>query len=153
MIDDGNGRRVHIACLLISSDTLSQLKGMKSSKIQITANFMVPKAKISKITFFLSASQRISYLFLKHFNEDYPDLANKLELDAVYYTFESEWANQNNCYSSQYCTYDYENYEVGVGQKIIHEQLMQYNILKVGGQGSWLLYMSKFDEVCNYNWL
>ena len=70
LADDGNGKRVHIPCLFITTETFQQLNGM-GSKIEILANFPLPRSEKSTLTFFLSASQRSGYVFLKRLGEDY----------------------------------------------------------------------------------
>jgi len=61
--DDGNGKRVHIASLLISTDSFEKLKVLKN--VEIIANFPVPKQPNSTLTLFLSSAKRSSYVFLR----------------------------------------------------------------------------------------
>lgn len=86
MADDGNGRRVHIVCLFISSETETLLKQIKGP-IQISSKFPLPKQEKAAVTFFLSASQRSSYLFLKQLKADYSRLQAQIDIQPVYFTF------------------------------------------------------------------
>ena len=88
LADDGNGRRVSIPVLFISTQTYDILNAIKGP-IDITTNFPIPKSPKAKITFFLSSSQRQIYLFLSKLHKDYPHLSSHITIDAVYYTFSS----------------------------------------------------------------
>lgn len=61
--DDGNGRRVHISCLFIDLLVWSKLSIIPD--IQIKAYFKLPRRKVSKVAVLLSASNRVSYTFLR----------------------------------------------------------------------------------------
>jgi len=63
LIDDGNGRKVHISVLSINNATYQLLKTIKS--IQIKVLFEVFKTDKVNLTYFLSASGRTNYIFLR----------------------------------------------------------------------------------------
>lgn len=151
MGDDGNGRRVHIVCLFIGKETEAALQSIKG-RIQITCRFPLPQQAKSTVHFFLSASQRTSYLFLKQFREDYSDLQDQVQIVPVYFTFESQWTSPDNCFDSVYCSYDYDNFQNKAGRAVINTQLIHYNVLQTQGTSTWLHYLDVFDEVCTYNW-
>jgi hypothetical protein len=63
LIDDGNGRKVHISVLMIDTKTYEQLKVLKN--IQIKVQYEVHTTDKANVTYFLSASGRSNYIFLR----------------------------------------------------------------------------------------
>jgi hypothetical protein len=63
LIDDGNGRKVHISVLMINHANYQLLKTIKT--IQIKVLFEVFKTDKVNLTYYLSASGRTNYIFLR----------------------------------------------------------------------------------------
>lgn len=123
--DDGNGKKVHITCLFITTDSYHSLK--KLGKVEIIAKFPVPQAKVSTVSLFLSASKRSSYVFLRQLGKEYPHLKSHINLEPIYQTISCQTCSAENCFLNS-CCYDYENGQIGVGQNILREQIHQYNL-------------------------
>lgn len=62
-IDDGNGRKIHISVLMVTNLTYLQLKLIKN--IQIKVQYEVYKSQTVNMTYFLSATGRANYIFLR----------------------------------------------------------------------------------------
>ena len=114
--DDGNGKKVHITCLFITTDSYHTLK--KLGKVEIIAKYPVPQAKVSTVSLFLSAAKRSSYVFLRQFGREYPHLKSYISLEPIYQTISCRTCNADNCFLNS-CCYDYENGQTGVGQNIL----------------------------------
>lgn len=68
-VDDGNGRNVHISVLFISTQTYRALKTVKNVHIKVL--FEVYKTQQVNLSYFLSASGRSNYIFLREFQPYY----------------------------------------------------------------------------------
>jgi len=62
-IDDGNGRKIHISVLMVTNLTYLQLKLIKN--IQIKVQYEIYKSQTVNMTYFLSATGRANYIFLR----------------------------------------------------------------------------------------
>ena len=62
-VDDGNGRKVHITVLFIDSQTYRKLHTLKN--IHLKVSFETHLTEVANITYFLSASGRANYIFLR----------------------------------------------------------------------------------------
>jgi hypothetical protein len=147
--DDGNGKKVHITCLFITTNSFETLQKLK--KVEIIAKFPVPQAKVSTVTLFISAAKRNSYIFLRQFSQDYSHLKGHINIEPIYHTVPCQTCSIENCFLNA-CCYDYENGQTDVGQKILKEQLHQYAIFTQRGADKWLTYMNLFDEYCDGDW-
>ena len=114
--DDGNGKKVHITCLFITTDSYHTLK--KLGKVEIIAKYPLPQAKVSTVSLFLSAAKRSSYVFMRQLGKEYPHLKSYITLEPIYQTISCRTCNADNCFLN-YCCYDYENGQTGVGQNIL----------------------------------
>ena len=63
--DDGNGKRVHITVLHITTGTIAKLEDL--SEVEIVAKYPVPKQAVSVLHLYISASKRSTYVFLRQF--------------------------------------------------------------------------------------
>lgn len=71
-VDDGNGRKVHITVLFINSQTYRKLHGIKN--IHLKVSFEAHLTEKVNITYFLSASGRSNYIFLRQFQPYYEQI-------------------------------------------------------------------------------
>lgn len=97
-------------------------------------------------------------MFLRNFRKYLPDFNNYINFNAVYYTISCEYCSQDDCIlQNTCCTFDLENFKVGVGKYILKEQFRQSNILKyakkIGNLDLWFDYMNRFDQECDINWV
>ena len=63
LIDDGNGRKVHISVLMVDTKVYDSIKTLKN--IQIKVQYEVHKTDKVNFTYFLTASGRSNYIFLR----------------------------------------------------------------------------------------
>ena len=114
--DDGNGRKVHITCLFIETSSYYTLKEL--GHVEIIAKYLVPQAKISAVTLFLSAAKRSSYIFLRQFSKEYSHLKTHINIEPIYHTISCETCNVDNCFLN-FCCYDFQKGQQRVGQRIL----------------------------------
>lgn len=112
----------------------------------------MPKEKVSTLALFLSAAKRSSYVFLRDFQKEYKHLKDHIKIDLIYHTIDCPSCSPQNCYLDKYCSFDYQNYQVNSGQKIIREELHQFAIFNQRGVEKWMEYMNLFDEYCGSDW-
>jgi len=62
-VDDGNGRKVHITVLFVNTQTYRKLQSV--SNIHIKVQFETHQSPKVNFTYFLSASGRTNYIFLR----------------------------------------------------------------------------------------
>ena len=84
-IDDGNGRKVYISVLMIANLTYLQLQVIKN--IQIKVQYEVYKSNVVNVTYFLSASGRANYIFLREFQPYYEKISDFINFRPIYLTF------------------------------------------------------------------
>ena len=125
--DDGFGRKVSIAVLFITPSDMQSLGSLANPKIKV--NFPIKKSENSKVTLFLTAGDRKSYIFLRDFKSYFLKLRSNITLSLVYHTFECPYCSESDCVlQKKCCSMDTEYYTSGNGRYIVEEQFRQYRI-------------------------
>ena len=83
-VDDGNGRKVHITVLFIDSQTYRKLHTVKN--VHLKASFETHLTEKVNITYFLSASGRTNYIFLRQFQPYYQQIKDFVNFKPIYFT-------------------------------------------------------------------
>jgi hypothetical protein len=85
-------------------------------------------------TYFLSASGRQNYIFLRDFLPYFQLIKNFINFKPIYLTFDCKYCSKDDCFiDNKYCNFEIDKYEQNRGQAIIREQLRQWNIWKKQG--------------------
>ncbi len=103
-VDDGNGRKVHITVLFISTMTYRQLHDLNDIKIKVL--FETHQSEVVNITCFLSASGRGNYILLREIMPYLSKIEDKINFRPVYMTTRCPNCDKRDCLLSQdYCTF------------------------------------------------
>ncbi len=151
-VDDGNGRKVHITVLFVNTQTYRKLYTIKN--IHIKVQFETHQTPKVNLTYFLSASGRANYIFLREFKPYFLKLKDYINFVPTYLTINCPHCKMTECYiSTNYCTFEMDRYHDDMGELILKEQLRQWNVWRVYGAESYFSYMDSFDKYCDGNWM